>query len=152
MFNMRSALDCSSFLLSASSRCFCSCMSSISAWGRSFLVNLLQCNFHFFDFLLLVLFHYLPHLSFVFSVSRQGSLEFSVSHFRRFGTIFFLSFCAVSSTKASFSVISSSAFSALLNSVSIQLAFSSFRIFALNLSLKSVFTWRRDFTCNSYRK
>ena len=51
---------------------------------------MLQCNLHFFDFLLLVLFHSLPHLSFVFSVSRQGSPEFSVSHFRRFGTIFFL--------------------------------------------------------------
>ena len=51
---------------------------------------MLQCNLHFFDFLLLVLFHSLPHLSFVFSVSRQGSLELSVSHFRHFGTIFFL--------------------------------------------------------------
>ena len=51
---------------------------------------MLQCNLPIFDFLLLVLFHSLPHLSFVFSVSRQGSLELSVSHFRRFGTIFFL--------------------------------------------------------------
>ena len=53
---------------------------------------------------------------------------------------FFLSFCAVSSTTANFSAISLSAFSTLLKSVSIQLAFSSSRIFALNLSLKSVYT------------
>ena len=135
MFNMRSVLDCSSFLLSASSRCFCNCVSSIfHSSVRSFqiLANMLQCNLHFFDFLLLVLFHSLLHLSFIFSVSRQGSLGLSVSHFRRFDTIFFLlSFCPVSSTTASFSAISSSAFSTLLKSVSIQFAFSS-RIFALN--------------------
>ena len=52
---------------------------------------------------------------------------------------FFLSFCAVSSTSASFSTISSSAFSTSLKSVSIPVAFSSSRIFALNLSLKSVY-------------
>ena len=59
-------LDCSSFLLSDSSRCFCSCMSSIFHFCmRSFFS---QCNLHIFDFLLLVLFHSLPHLclSFLF--------------------------------------------------------------------------------------
>ena len=52
---------------------------------------------------------------------------------------FFLSFCVVSSTTASFSTISSSAFSTSLKSVSIPLVFSSSYIFALNLSLKSIY-------------
>ena len=50
-------------------------------------------------------------------------------------------FCifVLSSTSASFSSISSSAFSTSLKSLSIPVAFSSSRIFALNLSLKSVY-------------
>ena len=65
--------------------------SSISAWGRSFLANMPPCHYHFFDVLRLLLFHSLPHLSFVFSMSCEGSLEFCISfpllwHYR-------LSFC-----------------------------------------------------------
>ena len=72
---------CSSFLLST----------SCCAWGRSFLAIMLQCHLHFFEFLLLVMFHSLPLVSFVLSVSRQGSLELCFSfpplwHYR-------LSFC-----------------------------------------------------------
>ena len=47
---------------------------STSAWGRSFLANMPPCHCHFFNVLLLVLCHSQPHLSFVFSVSRRGSL------------------------------------------------------------------------------
>ena len=49
-----------------------------------------QCHYHFFDVVLLLLIYHLPHLSFVFSVSRQGSLELCI-HFRCFGMIDFLS-------------------------------------------------------------
>ena len=52
---------------------------SISAWGRFFLANMPQCHLHFFNVLLFLLFHSLPHLSFVFSVSLQGSLELCFS-------------------------------------------------------------------------
>ena len=97
------------------------------------------CHYHFFDVLLLLLFHSLPHLSFVFFVSRQGSLELCISFPLLPLSTFLSSFCAVSSTTASFSTIPSSAFSTSLKSVSIPLAFSSSRIFALNLSLKSVY-------------
>ena len=79
-------------MLSASSRCSCGCISSIFHFCMSFfLANMPLCHYHFFDVLLLLLFHSLPHLSFVFSVSRQGSLELCISfpllwHYR-------LSFC-----------------------------------------------------------
>ena len=52
---------------------------SISAWGRFFLANMPQCHLHFFNVLPFLLFHSLPHLSFVFSVSLQGSLELCFS-------------------------------------------------------------------------
>ena len=121
-------LDCSSFLLSASSRCFCSCISSIFHF------------LHFFDVLLFLLFHSLPHLSFVFSVFLQGSLELCFSfpllwHYR----LSSYHFALFLQQQLSFCAISSSAFSTSLKSVSIPLAFSSCRIFALNLSLKSVY-------------
>ena len=69
--------DCSSFLLSASSCCFCSCISSIFHFctrlffSRKYAIVSLQ----LLHYLLLLLFHSLPHLSFVFSVSCQGFLE-----------------------------------------------------------------------------
>ena len=98
-----------------------------------------QCHLHFFNVLLFLLFHSLPHLSFVFSASLQGSLELFLIYAALALSTFFLSFCVVSSTTASFPAISSSAFSTSLKSVSIPLAFSSSRIFALSLSLKSVY-------------
>ena len=80
--------------------------------------------------LFLLLFHSLPHFSFVFSVSRQGSLKLCISfpllwHYR-------LSFCY-------FALFLQPQLLFLPSPVSIPLAFSSSRIFALNLPLKSVY-------------
>ena len=86
-------LDYSSFLLSTSSRCSCSCISFIFHFcmrlffSRKYATVLLP----LLDVLLLLLFHSLPHLSSVFSFLCPAKvLKSSVSHFRCFGTIAFL--------------------------------------------------------------
>ena len=135
-------LDCSSFLLSASSRCFCSCISSIFHFCmRSFFSR----KYATVSPPLLRRFA-LPSVSFsassflcLFCVPPRFSRALLLISSALALSTFFLSFCVVSSTTASFSAISSSAFSTSLKSVSIQLAFSSSRIFALNLSLKRVY-------------
>ena len=86
-------LDYSSFLLSTSSRCSCSCISFIFHFcmrlffSRKYATVLLP----LLDVLLLLLFHSLSHLSSVFSFLCPAKvLKSSVSHFRCFGTIDFL--------------------------------------------------------------
>ena len=96
-------------------------------------------HYHFFDILLLLLFHSLPHLSFfVFSVSHQGSLELCILFLLLWR--YRLSFCHfVLFLQPQLLFLLSSAFSTSLKSVSIPLVFSSSYIFALNLSLKSIY-------------
>ena len=101
-------LDLSSFLLSASSRCFCSCHLpfSTSAWGRSFLANISyivnSTSSTFCPQIGVVSFSTSSFLCFVCVPPRFSIALFLISAAWHYPT-FFLSFCAVSLTTVSFS-------------------------------------------------
>ena len=134
--------DCSSFLLSASSCCFCSCISSIFHFctrlffSRKYAIVSLPLLQHF---ALASVSLSTPSFLCLFCVSPRFSRALYLISAALALLMFFLSFCIVSSTTASFSSISSSAFSTSLKSVFIPLAFSSSHIFSLNLWLKGIY-------------